>query len=711
MKIGKFTSLRSILLGANVIVFCALAVLSILPTEGSFLGRLIFSLTAIFAIFIFPGIHLSILLAQCFPKKQFSPKEIFAIAPVLSLTALPFLLLIEYEGLGITLPYLPLINAIVISSASILFLINPVSIFGKKNTALLDDQKRSMQTLAPPIAIIAIIFYGLITWNITGAFYALPDLDPYYWLTSSRELFDQNKLPSLSEYRPAFAALVYLFTQGASVDFYAFFKYLLPAFFILLIPAFTLVAKQFTSPLQKASIFLFPFVNGVTFLYLTESIPQSIVSILIFFAIAFLAYSLLAHNQTFFVLAGIPIFFGYFYHEVAAIPLIIWLLVLIITFRRNILQYIRANKLSFILIIFILLPYIKIPLGFFSDRREMLLNLFAHIQPNFLFPQHYTNIDGNAMGWGDLLGVTKYYLFYAGPTVVLLLLVGVLFLKQYGSRQKIRTMISQPEILVATLSFGVFFAIAELLPRFADIALLPERAWIFAAPYLLIFLVPLFKTPLGKNTLFLWVLVASLLINIGGASYVNTLKKYVITDSQLASTKWIRNNLPSDRIFFTFSNQKLLSFYSSSKTISITDPNFYFDQKSFEAEFSKYQNKRQILPFDLYQQQLQKTSEKLQTLPLENSPEKITRAASLLAIEIENLKKIQNDLATPINEPRKNHFYIYYAAPNDKNPYLNRPYVKSTPTTGNHFIFDEFPTQFRKIYSDKQERIFIWEIL
>jgi hypothetical protein len=642
-------------------------------------------------------------------KKSLSLTETLALSAFFSLTVPPLLLTLENESLYVLFPQLPLVNALGI------FAITLIAAFTVSRHTLQQPSPFALtwQALAryvtSPFFGLSFVLYGTIAVNVTGAFYALPDLDPYYWLSSFRDMIAQGKLTGLSGYRPLFSSLTYIFTQGAHIDLYAFFKYVLPASFLALLPAFVLVAQPLKHSWQKTIIAFFPFVNGVTFLYMTEPIPQAILSLLVFFSIAFLAYSFLTGNTLFLLLSGLPLLFGYFYHEANAILLLIWALFMLFFFRKTTLQLVMQNKLSACLFLLLILPYLSSPAHFLYERIEMLTILLYSAKINLLFPQHYVNIDGNQMGWGNFWGVIKYYLFYMGPAVFLAIAAPVALWKKYPGQKKF---LKRPEIVLALLSFGVFFVIAEILPRVANIALLPERAWIFAGPYALFLLFPLFQTRFGQNKVFLGLLIASFIINLGGALYINTLKKYIVTDAQLASAEWIRNTLPDNRVLFSFGNHRLLTFYGSSQLASIKNPDFYFDHEASTAEIASYKTKKTPPSLEQYRKQIKKSASKLLDFSATTSEEDAAQTVSMLAQEIKDLDTVRLGLEASLQPINTNHsLYIYYAAPHPKNPYANRPYVQQLPSKEDKIIFDQYPEEFKKIYADEVEKIYIWQIL
>ena len=685
----------------NLVFFVLSAALFLFPSDITFTaGRIVRSFIELTFIFLLPGMNLAFLL-QYSLKRKFSLLEYINVALILPLCILPFLLTLEYTKFRLLSASFPFVNAIFI------FIITLGTIFfhKKRNSENIPECPLNNKALLniflsrdflPPF-----ILYITVIISIVTAYYPLPDLDPYYWVTQYRTQFQAGIITMLNEHRPFFSSLTYIFTQGAHIDFYAYFKYVLPSLFLLLIFPSALLAQRFPHPLQRVLIFFFPFASGITLIFITLPIPQAIASIGFFFFFIFLTYALITKDAFFYFLGGATLFFSFFYHEALAIPLAIWIILSLWNYRQIILKKTIENKLIAILLLLITLPYLNGPLLFITSHITSLIPSLLNSQPNFLFPEYYVNIDGNQMGWGDFSGVIKYYLFYIGPPLLITFLGVLIFIKD----KVVQSFLSSREGKVLTSIFLVFFIIAEILPRLTGIALLPDRSWVFAGTIALFFLIPLFSLPIGKNRFFLWLLILGFTANIGAAVYINMLKKYMITEEQIISTEWIQTNLPQDRVIFTIESGRLLRFFSGSLVISVKDPNFLFDEETFEKEFKNQEN--------LFSETDQKKSiNLLQTtvgnIDTKNVASNIEGVRNILD-QIELAEQAKNAKEKILKENRS--YYIYYASPSKKNPYVDRPYMKKFENKEDQIIFNQFPDRFKLIYSNEEEKIFIWKIL
>ena len=686
------------------------------PIQGdeSRFFRLIVSSFLLVVIFVLPSINFTAILSRI-TKSTFDPVELFSITTVFSLLLVPLLLTLETDFFHILSPQLPLLNA-ALSFALFSFFFKS----NKKNTIRQAHLLEPNQPHAFSYAISFLISFAIIAttiFSIVTAYYPLPDLDPYYWIKVFQDQFSRGVISSLTSHRPLFSSLTYLFNQSAGVDLYAFFKYLVPFFALLPIVPAILIARRFPEKILQTSIFLIPIVNGSFFLYSTMPIPQSIFNSVLIAAIFFALHGLLSEKKLYFLLTGAILFLGFFYHEMSAIPLFAWILSWILFERKNIVDFAKKNRLVSWLIFIIIATNLSLftPILFFVFIWiKKITAIIVTSSPNFYFPAKYINIDGNDVGWQGLFGVVQYYAFYFGPAALLVVFSFIFFGKIFSSSSLFR----QRESFFLLTSLFIFFLISDIFPRLFNIALLPERSLGFASLFILSLLPLLFLS--FKNIrgvfapLFPFLIIGALCINIGAALYINTLKSYLITPAQLISAQWIRTNLPANRVIFSSENHRLLTFYSNSTVADITDLRFYSDKTIAEkilrlSHQQKYPNTATI------QKQLKVSSDALADLSnssqllnvdfqksLQVESARLTDTIRLVETELQSMETQKNTQIL---------YYIYHAAPSKKNPYANRPYMQSENNQPTSFIFDQYPERFRMIYSDKENEIYLWEVL
>lgn len=696
----------------NMLAFGVFGLFSTGAADHFFVGRMLHGLAGVTVLFVLPGIHVAALF-QTFFKKKLADLEFFVLAALSSILLIPFALSIEYHQLGFVAPYFPLINALLIFAGTSVALFFQSRHVPKNSSQKLFDffsiedgvRRRSfLRALFPPF-----LFYGLIAIVTTASFYPLPDLDPYYWLIKFRSLFSHGELLPLS-YRPLFASLSYIFIEGAGIDSYAFFKYILPSFFLVLSLPVLLIARSFSDPARKIIIFLFPFVSGISLIYLTLPIPQALASIVVFFFVSLLTHSNRTHDRAFFWIGGATLFLGYFYHEILAIPLAIWLATAAWFFRKTWFTLIREHRIVTILLLFILLPLFSEPVGFVISRGAAYLPEMASFHGNMLFPLRYVNVDGYEMGWGDLRGVIKYYLFYAGPVVLLVCILAGYRLFTKSPVYKMRSS-PTPEGVALAGSLMAFLAIAEIIPRVPGVALLPDRSWVVGGFFFLFPLTLFLRSPKGANRAILLLIISAFLLNIAAALSINSLKRYVITDAQLQSADWIRKTLPENRMFFCLGNENLLRFFSDSAVVPVKDPAFFFNKADFNETLSAAKDADTISNPELVRQ-FSETQKTLSLITEIDKPIPPSEMKSAIKESIKSLRDLERQVTMSRLPPRdRQPRYVYLSLLDPRNPYRDRPYLKNISRPVDDTIFRKFPSEFREIYADPAHGIFVWEIL
>jgi hypothetical protein len=637
--------------------------------EANVFFRYIRSFTELFTILVLGGLNIFALISIK-SKISLNKIETLSIASVSALIFIPLILTIEYDSLEILSSWLPIFNSFLMFVFLLIFkhTKNEQHHFSANvaSKGLWCNKDFFYNLITSPLTWVAIL-YCLVIFIIFKAYYNLPDFDPYTWLSIYSDQFSKNQIASLFSDRPFFSSLTYIFTQSSHVDMYGYFKYVLPSLSILpLIPAW-MIAKKFKSKIKQTLILLIPLASSSTILYSQTQMPQEIVIFLAYYFFFFLVYYHITKQKIFYYFSGIIALFSFFYQETGVIFIISWIIIYLYSERKNIAKFILKDKLHIALIfaiVFFLSPLLLKQLDFFMLFFRRITFYPLHL--NFLFPAYYINIDGNDMGWSNMVGVLKYYIYYIGPVILLLLAASAFF---FIFNDKFRVFIKKriydsSAFMIIFLNFLIFFSISELFPRFFNIAILPERSWIFGGIFSFGFIFLLFDFFEDRLKYFYLTLVLLTLVSIGGAIYINSLKKYVIPYDQLASARWIETNLPQDRFIFYYANNNLIKFHAQSEGIYVNQ-NFFCGKNL-------------------------------------TSLKGITFSISKIYIEsIPFLPKLNySDLKQ----------YIYYAKPDQRNPYIDRPYIKTSNVSCDNFVFDDYPEKFKRIYSDN-DNIIIWEIL
>lgn len=709
--------------------------------------KIIFGL---FIIILLSGINFVTIL-QWPLRQKFSFWEFLSLSLLSSILLYPLILIAEFLLIGHVYPWMPVINALLI------FLIIVILYFWKneKVNIFLKTPKLKV-SLFSPVLVSFSIFSAIYLLTLTLDFRALPDLDPYSWMFKYEHGFASSLLDSIQE-RPLLSSLTYIFSKTLNITVFGFFKYLIPLLPLLIISPAWMVAKNFKSDIKKIIFLAFIFASPSTILYLQTPMTQMPLIILAEFFTLFLIYSYLSKNKIFYYIAGLIILLGYLYHQAAIIIFLAWIIPTIIADRKHIF----FDKKTFFLLLLILLTNISIltPIIKFTwSWVQVILITATHNRDfNLLFPAHYVNIDRNPMGWPGLTGVAKYYGFYIGPLLIFVLLSFLyLFFRTKNFRKYfIELLKKNREFWVLLLAFSLFFTIAEIVPRFPGIALLPERAWLFGsiASFVFIFILLEYIKKIPKTFFYLSILL--FLTGIMGAYFINHLKSFVITSHQINSANWIRNNLPKNRIIFSSANKNVISYHADSILLR-TDPGIYCSEEKFQEMFNSTRsddfllNTKKDEQFNSFMKRHQKLIKvfeksylKQQSMDDKNKAINIFRGNNNELIEellsdpvikrqftivapyskfdkidkplnIEDARKLNNTKIKISKE--NNNFYIYYSEPDKRDPYSDRPYKakfsegQDNSCTFNNFFFDKYPDKFKRIYNDNS-KIVIWEML
>lgn len=692
------------------------------------------------------------IIAQWATHRVFSFWEFVSLWFLGILFSVPLLLTLEFIVLGYVYDWFPL------ADISILYLIAAYPILSGKTTLPLPPSlKHPSEKNLGSLLIAFVIMVGVILINILS-YRALPDLDPYSWLFKYTYQFRNQHLDYIAE-RPLFGAITFEGTRLLNISVYTFFKYVIPFLFSFIVFPAWLVAQNFPRTKQRLIWLAFLFTSPVILLYGQTAMPQAPLIIISYFFAFFLLHSKNQEDRFFLFAAGGSMLLAFLYHPAAAIPLSIWAIATAYHFRKTIFQ----NKITALLVVLIFLTNLsafQTLIRFVRSWTEVVIaSIFRPDNINWLYPSVYRNIDHNLMGWGDAAGVLKFYAFHAGPIVLLTLFICLAFTLSSRSWRTFlrRDILSSIETIILFGSFLIFFAIAEIFPRFPNIALLPDRAWIFTGIFSSLWVFALIKFATNKIS-YTWVASTFLFatVIIGGALYINFLKRYLITPLQWKSAQWIETNLPKERLLLSFGHKNLLPVHANSRLIQVpsdmycgsldgffsvmntldpektTDPTFddlaiknslktlgaltKDEQDSYESN-STITNKR--LDLRQFTNNVQREIDNINTdampksgLPLLAPPTHVSYSPNE-SILYENVYRSPT-LYYTINK-QKDKIYIYYSEPNKNNPYRGRPYVMTTwgmESCPNNapFVFDRYPEKFKRVYDDHEE-VIIWKVL
>lgn len=686
---------RQYVITGLIVFFVACAVVSYFSSI-KYVGSL-FLLTSIF---IVPSLALTAISQMLF-RTDLKPLPFIAVAVAVSVFVVPLLNLIPMLVLGQDVKFVPIV-------VTILILVTYVLVKRKnKNVIILPFLITDvLRTVRKNYWVLFVLFvYGSVIGFVVLAYYPLPDLDPYYWMNKSSSCFDVKQISSCLNERPIFESLVWLFTDVAHVDRYAFFKYVFPCISLAILPFAILVAKTRKVIAERLVISFLPLSVPSTLLYLLTPMPQALAIIAVFIFFYSLAYSQLLVSKYFYYFGGAVAFLSYGFHEAGALFLIVWLVVTVYSERRQIKKSIKRNKpATFFALLFILSCYEY----FISVYRFVFFWAirFFHetkFRFNFSFPSHYLNVDGNSMGWPGLGGVIKYYSFYVGPLLLaLFFLTSILCISgKFSIKNKI---INNKFNLIFALVFFITFTISEIFPRVFGFAFLPERVWIFAGIASLSFIFLLPDVIIKRRSVWVIALVFSF-VGIAGGIYVNAQKKYLIPSSRLIAAEWIKSNLPDDRIILSSGDGNLLKTHAQSFYINMP-PNFYCDTSIKDANSVWAMFKENKVSYIASPEEVEADfAAELKELMSPSAGVKISLIHDIADLYMRKMSMFSGRNIS--REDLTSSGYIYFFKEDGQNPYAERPYFQDRLVCRGS-IFQNYPESFRLVY-DKGD-VKIWKI-
>lgn len=709
----KLHSGLGLLFWINSTAFALYAVFLFSPTlRENALGSYLFSLIALIVAFFLTGQNTTALI-EAVSRARFSLLEKFAIIPFVALFAAPLAVTLSAHIATDWLRFVPLLLAGLTSCAAAW--LRPF--FWE------DTDPASSPPYFLPAGLLAVTLYAVLLFHLTTAYYALPDFDPYYWLQKFQTEYTEHYVTDIGLHRPLFSSLGYIFFQTGSVDLYAYFKYLLPSLALMVIAPAALVAERMRRFSDALLVFLLPGISGSFILYSFSSIPQAILNLTFLAGTYLVVYAIIAKRPVFYFLAGGTFFLSMLYHEMAVLFFLPWLVFTLFIYRRDATAFVRRNPLVTVLAIALIMSYLSPALfemgRFLLGWIEKVLGTILHFQPNLAFPATYVNVDGNAVGWSNWSGVARYYAFYLGPLVGISLSALVWHIgRNYRHLTLPRTEHDPAEragLGLLLLLLALFFFMAEVFPRYFNIALLPERiTGFFGAAVLAFVMIALAHTKQLWPNLVSFILIGAALLNASAALYINGEKRFLITPTQISSAEWIRGSLPADRVVFTGSHWNLIRFHSQTEVaIKVEDPSFYRDIRVFETARKNLPSEHQ-----LYRQSFAELMKRLEASRNRlSSLDPVAEEARVSAELLSNDARIHTFLDSNLSDTSKSSgspkIYIYFAKPNTSNPYANRPYMKTQETlrTGERPVFDLYPDRFARVYSLPDDEVVIWELI
>lgn len=564
-----------------------------------------------------------------------------------------------------------------------------------------------------PLFVVGTIILCLRIFDITRYDF-IADKDSYGWLIKYTPIQDN----SLYFYRQLFSAFIFSLQHLTGLSMFNVFKYLLPILSVATLLPVWLVARKLNEKKFQIMVLLATVVSPTVIIQFEGTRPQVMAMFYLYFMLGLSITAFEKKNYAWLYGIFIPVTaVSSLFHRVFVLFLALWVISAAYTYRK----IIYKNKIKVVILLGLLYPWLDklearaMTIVIFKSFYDIFQKIFLHFETNFRFPAFYVNVDGKQLGWGSLAGVAKYYAFYVGPFLGILIIFGLyFFIKSKKARESIKNNLNIEYFLPIYLFIAFFLFIAEVLPRFGNIAYLPDRAWIFLG-ILLIF--PLFRlfaaieknnSAMKKNIIFSIFLIG-FAISVSGAVYMKNRFKYIVPQYEMDSFKWIKNNLEPNRVIFYYGWGSVLRYHSETPVIGIkkdliSRKNLPLLIKTLEFKdvngVDNEELKMEISDIGTSFSELQNTAKY-------NFDRKIL---------LDNLKQVRSKTSTLFSDLSvnpdliNNVAYIYYAKDSVNNPYRDRMWETgySTDVSADVFlVLDKNPNYFQKVYDTGN--VMIWK--
>ena len=585
-------------------------------------------------------------------------------------------------------------------------------------------------------AVLLLLIHGI---NIS-LYSFLPTPDTYSWVINYESNLAENHIDTttIEDHRWAFAALSGALYHLANIEVYTQFKYAIPALSLIIPIPLWIIARRIKNVSYQYSLMAFAFITPTVIIEMEYARQQVIFLIFLYAAIALHVYMVqIAVKKPFFYLLGAFSLAGSFTHPAFLIYTTAWFMSALAVHS----DYIKKHKIPSLLAVIFFIPWFtqtsfgNMALRMHEQAGGALRNMISG-NWNLWFPTYFVNSDGYEMSWAGSTGVIKYYSFYVGPLSIVILCMTLLFLTSAPTRKQLLRMLGQPTMLPITLLILLFIAIAEIAPRFGNIAYLPDRAWQYLAILLILpaatILASLPIRPSGRGVLMVTLLLAG--TNIAGASYINYLNGFTMPWYEQRAAAWMKENLePHGARVFSSSSKNLLRYHG--KMIYMGFDNNYYAHED-PREIIKHIVNLLDLPIPVTDKMdniitniatIQEDSRILKNKLADSRANTVglgADAQQAINAYTQSLEKTQQELEQDIQAlgniqyqtvlfpPGSRQLYIYYAKTDSRNPYAGRPYASSFTQNLSVQSFpalDNTPRFFEPVYVDGKE-VRIWRL-
>jgi hypothetical protein len=388
--------------------------------------------------------------------------------------------------------------------------------------------------------IITLFIYACLHLLFYRFYVTMPEWDGYTNILRIEEMTDSGNIEY--QYRPFFYTGMTILTQVTKVD-----PYMIHVFWMIILSAEYLVAMSIFVDINRIKSWwkkLLILFSGLAVPVINMEIdffrPQNLY--LVFFPVIFW---LERKNKDY--LAFLICLIGLGYHQFFIFPAMVLGLKVFLNFSKK-------NKFLFLSLILFLFGFFYKRIINYLPVNRIFENIGSVSKWRWWFLNSYqTYPDNMEMGWPGIGGAMKYYGYYFGPLVLVVLLILVFNLKKFISKK------------YWLLLIVLLLSVCELLPRL-NVVYLPERFPVLV-DLMVLMLLPNIFSKFKINPVFWLILI---LVGISGSVYIAKNKNSSTDKEELEVADWIKKNTPEDAIVFSqMENDVIVKYFSKRKFVKM----------------------------------------------------------------------------------------------------------------------------------------------
>lgn len=496
------------------------------------IGKIIFSLAGIFLVLL-----QGYLLQRVLKLENFG---LIFIIP-LSFLVLTFGAIFSTRLFGVSSSFAP---PLCLVGENIVLLIANMFFREKENYELIFEPKLVFWAAVP------VILFLLCFWIYP---YFVGD-DTYVLATSLRESIQANQIiQPFSDRRPFFTPLVVFLKTALGLSIKNILIFVLPLGAILsFMSPLAILKKQITKNWWLGIWSVVFLASPYLFFQLQYAIPQSLVLIFTYPVLMLLTLAVKEQNYIFFSTAFLFSALSLGFHELGAILLACSFIAFITMIFRSAKTDWRKTLKGLFVAAIIIFPYLLIFHVFSKFKaisfipKFLINNLPTKFHFEWWYVDYYLNPDGIVFSYPGIMGIFWY--LFLGALVVFLFVLALPFLKKKIS------WLNFSNNLPLIFYLLILFFVAEIYPRFAKVAFLPERAWPFLAAGLSLLSVLLVSHCVKQKINFkaIKILSAACLISVlagcGGSIYLTTNRGLLLSREEAGAIQYINQQTPADAV-------------------------------------------------------------------------------------------------------------------------------------------------------------------